>query len=623
MDEEELITQMGLLLTQIRHVRRAVESIERSTSRYASFNFAQAFQLGQRYVEPPMFQNALRVYVVNINELAPGRGIGGFVEGLLGGIGRLFGGLIGGIVGGTVSSLALPVMIGFVWDIVRRVERIMGALAPLMGQSTTSAAAGGGSSTSSAPSTPEAPAASGLQQFSAALPGIIDVVNALTGLFRTAASGPGTSPGTTASGTRERGGGGMLDTLQSIYAMLGRVSRIIDGLIILVPILIGAFAMFLVRLDTIKLAIVEMLQFAMRNVFMLRGVVLATVLDTASVAARLASQIMGIAAVAVNRILTAVFAVVGQLLNTALQALRFVLDGVRRTIDALLPWAIQTVGSILTELGNSRVFGLVFHLVRILPSIMPPLVRLVRDTSLSPAEIGLLQSAARDTTALVSAAAAPPPSVPLPPFPDVSGTLLPTGPIGDLLTEVHTTGETVRRSIVAIVGAAGTALGRAGGSLSSGAIDSNLHAMLGRVRTDATALADAMQPAVDAARERPQTGFELIAQAYERWLSEGGLSALLDRINDHFRGGSERGAALLDTLPGRAVGAASRERLRETVVEIDKLTIVVEPPAAVEHESDAGDVEEGRPLITRLYDEALDLYRRGDRSVLPLLGVPA
>jgi hypothetical protein len=603
MDEEELITQMGLLLTQIRHVRRAVESIERSTSRYASFNFAQAFQLGQRYVEPPMFQNALRVYVVNINELAPGRGIGGFVEGLLGGIGRLFGGLIGGIVGGTVSSLALPVMIGFVWDIVRRVERIMGALAPLMGQSTTSAAAGGGSSTSSAPSTPEAPAASGLQQFSAALPGIIDVVNALTGLFRTAASGPGTSPGTTASGTRERGGGGMLDTLQSIYAMLGRVSRIIDGLIILVPILIGAFAM--------------------RNVFMLRGVVLATVLDTASVAARLASQIMGIAAVAVNRILTAVFAVVGQLLNTALQALRFVLDGVRRTIDALLPWAIQTVGSILTELGNSRVFSLVFHLVRILPSIMPPLVRLVRDTSLSPAEIGLLQSAARDTTALVSAAAAPPPSVPLPPFPDVSGTLLPTGPIGDLLTEVHTTGETVRRSIVAIVGAAGTALGRAGGSLSSGAIDSNLHAMLGRVRTDATALADAMQPAVDAARERPQTGFELIAQAYERWLSEGGLSALLDRINDHFRGGSERGAALLDTLPGRAVGAASRERLRETVVEIDKLTIVVEPPAAVEHESDAGDVEEGRPLITRLYDEALDLYRRGDRSVLPLLGVPA
>ena len=42
MDEDALIGQIGLLLTQLRYVRRALEDIERSTARYASLSIAAA-----------------------------------------------------------------------------------------------------------------------------------------------------------------------------------------------------------------------------------------------------------------------------------------------------------------------------------------------------------------------------------------------------------------------------------------------------------------------------------------------------------------------------------------------------------------------------------------------------
>src|SRR5512140_1463145 len=123
--DEEIITQLGLILGQLRFTRRAVEDIERSTARYGGFSFATALAAGPRFGEPPMVNGALKVYVININDLAPGSGIGGFLEGLLGGIGRFFGGFLGGIVGGTISGVALPYIIAQMDRITARIERIL------------------------------------------------------------------------------------------------------------------------------------------------------------------------------------------------------------------------------------------------------------------------------------------------------------------------------------------------------------------------------------------------------------------------------------------------------------------------------------------------------------------
>src|SRR5215471_362731 len=124
MDETDLVNQIGLLLTQVRYARRALEDIERSTSRYTSLSFEGAFGSGSRFGEPPMMGGALKVFITNINDLQPGGGLSGLFEGLLGGIGRLFGGLFGGVVGGTISGVTLPVMISKLADVAGAVERV-------------------------------------------------------------------------------------------------------------------------------------------------------------------------------------------------------------------------------------------------------------------------------------------------------------------------------------------------------------------------------------------------------------------------------------------------------------------------------------------------------------------
>src|SRR6516165_8244974 len=121
---DDLLTAIGLLLTQLRVARRALEDIERSTARYNSFAFASALSAGASFGAPPMFGGALKVWIVNINDLAPGAG-DGFLEQLLGGLGRFLGGLGGGALGGILGGWKLPDMIGQIQKIADTVERIL------------------------------------------------------------------------------------------------------------------------------------------------------------------------------------------------------------------------------------------------------------------------------------------------------------------------------------------------------------------------------------------------------------------------------------------------------------------------------------------------------------------
>src|SRR5712672_3468064 len=98
--DEPIIAQMGLILTQLRQTRRLLEDIERNTARYAGFAVSEALSGGgsTKFGAPPLEGNALRVYIVNINDLVPGTGLVGFLGGLFGGITRFFSDLAGGLI---------------------------------------------------------------------------------------------------------------------------------------------------------------------------------------------------------------------------------------------------------------------------------------------------------------------------------------------------------------------------------------------------------------------------------------------------------------------------------------------------------------------------------------------
>lgn len=558
--EEEIITQLGLILTQLRFTRRAVEDIERSTARYGGFTFATALAAGPRFGEPPMVSGALKVYVVNINDLAPGGGIGGFLEGLLGGVGRFFGGFLGGIVGGTLSGVALPVIIGQLDRLAARIERILA----LLGIGTRPGPAPGAT-----PEQARAETAGGGLNLAATLAQVERVANTFTALFQAASSGPETAA-RTSSFPSTPGGERWLAMLTAASAILTGISHVVDGLVLLVPILIGALAFVITRLDDVKLAFMDMLQFVLRNVLLLRGVVLTTLFDTVAAAARLAANVLGILATAVERILGSLFTMVGTLLEVAVEAIRFIANGLQRTIDALLRWLVDTAFVVLTRLGDTLVFRFIVHVVQLLPEVIPPLWELKFGKTFTGAI----------TAPPIAPPAFPGATAPLPAFPDLAAIITPSATAFG--ASVTTAAGTLTREMRGIFGTAGSALASLSGSLERAAAgEARASERLGEhyrtVRDRSRDFAAALTPAVEAARREPATGFEAIAQAYESWLGTGGLDTLLGTITEHFRRGPTTGAAAAGSLPGAVTAGAVGERPRATI-EIDAITIEIAPP---------------------------------------------
>jgi hypothetical protein len=238
MNEDMLFAQMGLILTQLRYARRALEDVERSTARYAGLGFAtgvaSALSVGPRLGEPPLFNGALKVYVTNIQDLQPGGGIGGLIEGLLGGVGRLIGGLLGGTAGGLLSGLIVPFLAGSINDTATRVERIVGAVRALMDRVGSSPA--------------ETNAQAQRQQGGGGtdMPTLISVVRSFTDLLGAAnGGGNGGAGGRSLLGPGDR----WTEAIASVNRMLDGVERVVRGLIVLVPVLLGALAVLITRLD--------------------------------------------------------------------------------------------------------------------------------------------------------------------------------------------------------------------------------------------------------------------------------------------------------------------------------------------------------------------------------------
>jgi hypothetical protein len=546
--DEQVIEQMGLLLTQVRYSRIALEHIERATTKYAGIALsipggAGAAPLGA----PPLIDGALKVYVVNINDLTAGPGIGDMLAGVIGGAGRFLGGFFGGFVGGTVSGVVFPWMFAQMRAIVATLERILNRI----GKSPADRAKKPG----------EEPTAEG-PSIMAQIGSLAETLRAVAAVFRAAApEGPVAPPPVTSS-------------VHTYLDLVRGLSNVVNGLILLVPLLIGALASFLGRLDAIKFAIVDMLQFALRNVLLLRAAVFAIVLDTLSLVGRLAASIVGIVANAIDTVLESVFRVIHAGLETVLGALRIASTGIKGTIDALMLFLRDGVGALLIFLGDLRIFRLVFHLAQVMPHVLPAIARIV-DRPLTKAE----------TKALGAAAAILPPSgggpakpATIASFPDLAATLMPPTAQADLIRQVDALGKTIRAESRTSFGAVQGALDAVGtrmqstiGTLDKG-LDETLNTRLATAKGHAEKLADSLKVAEEASKKRPATGLEAIAKAYEDWLGGGGLRTLMGQLEEHFR--ATPTAAGRGTIAGSVVGGVGESAgIRTVVVEIGEVTI--------------------------------------------------
>lgn len=607
--EELIVTQIGLLLSQVRYSRIALENIERATTRYAGLAISVAGAPGQAALgAPPLIDGALKVYVVNINDLTEGGGgIGDMIAGALGGAGRFLGGLFGGFVGGTISGVAFPYMLWQLRQIAESIERILLRI----GRSPTSSSEGGSDGEPAGPAGPSIMAQAG---------SLAETLRLVAEAFR-AAAGTSTASAPAGGGGAAASSGTPATSSMLVYLDLVRgVSHVVNGLVLLVPLLMGALASFLIRLDDIKLAIVDMLQFALRNVLLLRAAVLALVLDTLSLAGRLAASIIGIVATAVDTVLESVMRVIVAALQTVLAALQIASTGIKNTIDALMLFLRDGVGALLIFLGDLRVFRLVVHLAEVLPYVLPAIARIV-DHPLS----------ATETSALASAAAIAPPSgpsgrgaapVPIAAFPDLAATLMPPAAQSDLVARVDALGRTIRTEAGTSFGAVQGAFGTIGDRMRTtvGTLDRGLHqeleGRLGTARDHAVDLANSMRAAEEVSRTRPRTGLEAIATAYEGWLRGGGLTTLMGQLDEHFR--ATPVAAGTGSVAGSVVrDVAERAGTRAVVVEIGEVTIDL-------GEAQAEPAVTGTTPTSGFDPEAFEEWQRNQeerRGIVPVTGL--
>ena len=563
MDEEyeALVTQIGLLLSQTRFARRALEDIERATAQYANFAFSSVIGAGKSFGEPPMVDGALKVHVVNIADLAPGSGFGALIEGLLGGAGRFIGNLFGGVIGGTISSMQLIASLPVINSIAGRIIRILEMLGIRNEPEVTTGNERGGTT--------------GGSNLIAKLESITRAVNGLTALFTAASSGPDKAAGvsdlpTTPEGERWQR---MLDSTRGV---LSGIANVVNGLIIGLPMVIGSIAWLIYRLADIRVAIAETLQFLLRNALLLRGALTVTLFDTLAMVARVAARVIELLAVTLSDMLSAVFDTIRETLLAVLQLGAVLGDAIKTTIDSLLNWLVPTLDTVLRNFGNLRAFRVLTHVIRILPSILPPIYELKNDRPMEQSQVDLLKTASEipflDVVPgpLGSTTATPPP-----PAPDIRGIL--TDPVMiDKITKSLDRVEQVTDMGLQLVKDTGTkGLTDLSSELNKAAIaesklsDQTLDRRLSDVAERSKTLAGQL---IVPERIEPETGLEAIAKAYESWLSDkNGLDSLLGNITKHFNSPEGRTG-----VPQKIVeGAMDRPR---ATIQIDEVVIEVEVP---------------------------------------------
>jgi len=582
--DEIFITQIGLLLNQFRYTRRALEDVERSTARYGCVTFAIAMAEGPRFGAPPLEGGALKVFVTNINDLTVGRGAAGLFEGLLGGIGRFIGGLGGGFAGGIIGGVSLWVWVGKLQDIVRGINTILDRLG-IIGDSATP-----NDKSEKTDST-------------ATMDRMEKIIQPLTTLFDAAARGPEAAgksaavdmPSQALDWTKQ-----LQLTLAAAVPTLEAVDKVVKGLTLFVPILIGALAWLLVQLDTIEQAISELLQFTLRITLILRGAALVTIYDTISAVAKLGASILEILKTAVTTILASIVDMIGALLRTVEEFIKFAGAGLANAMNGLLDWLVNGLGRVLTYIGELRIFRLLTHLVEVLPNILPALITLRTGDpdALSATDRKWLEDVRNKRVPGPTGATIPPGKLPDEvKFPDFGSKIVEKA--GDFKTKWKETkdffvppGPDVSPKSAAPFDTAITALRgidtKMQEALTKG--ETGFEAKISRQMTDVRshaqtngdALAGALAPAAKGAGDLTNKGegdsdLLAISQAYEKWLAADGLKTVVAQLTGYFASASasapQSDAA---SVPAGAVGTARPDAPRATI-EIGELVIELEP----------------------------------------------
>ncbi|MDX3452476.1 hypothetical protein PV396_11050 [Streptomyces sp. ME02-8801-2C] len=577
MGEDVLIGQLGLLLTQTRSARRALEDIERATSNYGTFNFTSVVTAGPKFGAPPMYDGALKVHVVNISDLAPGGGFGAFLQGLLGGAGAFVGNLVGGFGGSLISSLAIPNYLDTINEIATRVERILKLLGvgePAKPDPAAAAVkAGKTAATEPAPQTAAAVEPAGNQV--ARMDNLRGMLDGITGVFRAASGKPPqkTEVANAPLGTDAQNWLALGARAQGIVESL---SRLVDGLVLTLPLLLGAFAWLITRLVDIRQAIAETLAFVLRNTLLLRGSLAVIAFDTLAMVARMAANVVGILAKALDGILTAVFDTVREALFATMDLAAALGTSVASTVDRLLNWLVPAVDTILRNFADLRAFRVLTHVVRILPAIIPPLYALANDNKALPknqadaltkaAELPFLDALTPGKPGATGAPVLPPP------VPDFGAALTDQKSRDAVTAQFDRLKQVTRDGVRTVAGAMQTTMtdlavradtgARAEARLSDSVLDRGLE----QVRKRSVELAGAL---VVGETVEPDSRLKKIADAYGAWMTGGGMDALLNRITDHFTGERGRkGVPDAITSAGAAARPAATIRIDEVVIEV-------------------------------------------------------
>jgi hypothetical protein len=564
MNPDDIVTQLGLLLSQWRYSRRAIEDIERSTAKYTGLAFAPLFAEGAKFGQPPMMNGALKVYIVNINDLSEPP-TGGLLEGLLGGAGRFLGGLIGGIAGGTVSGVLFPWVMSSLAkitsnldSIAARIERIVDHLKvkpkdPTKEQKDDSP---GG-------------------MFSD-LPALSAVINDVADLLKSA--------------NGEKVGDKKAEPtkgVEQILHVLKEVSGIVDGLILLLPIVTGFLASLIYRLNSIKLAVVELLEWLVRNVLLLRGLVLVVIQETIAQVARLAGTLLHIAEGVLSQVLHSAFAIVGNLLSTAMTLISWIGEALQGILNDVLEWLRTGLGNFLIALGNMPIVQFLFHIVDALPALLPALIRVLNpDKPITDEELKSLRDMKPLTFTMTPLTGPTAKAGSVAPFPDIKQHLPDPKDIKDTLDKSRDfiIDESTKGIDAVVKGMQDSAQ-----ALKTADFDKGITDKMKLVDEGANKFANALaEKRKDVPADAVDPGVNKIAKFYEDWLTQGGLETLLANITAHFQRDM--------SLPEKVKEGTQPETPRSTV-QIDQVEIIIEPPDA------ASSVSPAKPDTLSMDDE--------------------
>jgi hypothetical protein len=550
-DEDQVVQQMGLLLTQVRVARMSLEKIEHATGQYAGLALTAAAAGPDRpaFGAPPLLDGALKVYVVNIDDLvAPAPG-GGIIETLFGGIGRFLGGFIGGLAGGVIGGVSAPYIVGRLAAAIASVERITQRLLTTMGFTTAEWRALLGlnaQGTGRLPAPPPAPP-------SPVAVGIGDLLSRM-------------AP-------------------EQVVAVVNALTHVVDALVLLVPMAVGAVAALISTLGDLRLEIVEWVGFALRMLLLLRAVAIAVLADTASLVAPIAATVLGAVARMADVVLSGLARVLASAVTGALSTVRVLAGGVAGAINTAVAFLTGTVLPLLNFFMSLPIMRLIGWFTTALPTMLIALSQ-AAGRPVSAADATALRALSAGGAAFLTAAPVTAPTTTALTATDILSGLDAAGE-ARIQADIAALGAEARRTTRASIDAASTVLTDTAGALRTAAarstttlgdaIEREVGTARGHIKTLDSALADAE----GVARRRPETTLDRIAGSYRQWLTGGGLNELLGAITEHFARTPADGEAAARSVPGRILsGFVDAQGRHDVIVEVGEVVIELAPRPA-------------------------------------------